>query len=102
VTVIRVTASTMGQSSPASVSSVGWYRWRKMPGWTPNDPRCQEETASDPAVQKAEKAARLAEFAGYLGQGLTAQQAGRLIGLSPKTSRTYERELRQQEKEAQR
>jgi hypothetical protein len=96
---VKMTALTSGQSSPASVATgTGFYRWRGHADWTPNDPRFREETSGAPAVCKAEKAVRLKEFAGYLEQGLTAQQAGRLIGIAAKTARTYERELQEQQR----
>ena len=101
----KVISSTMGRSTPATVNidadngQDGYYRWHKIPGWVPNDPRCKPETSSGPAIGKADKAARLAEFAGYLKQGLTAQQAGRLVGIAAKTARTYDRELKEQQPE---
>lgn len=101
----KVVASTMGRSTPATVSvdadsgESGYYRWHKMPGWVPNDPRCRRpEAPSGPAALKADKAARLAEFAGHLERGLTAQQAGTLMGLAAKTARTYERELQERQR----
>jgi len=97
----KVTASTMGQSSPASVAGDGsrGYRWRGNEDWEPNHPDYREEKpSSGPAAQRSEKAARLAEFAGYLADGCSAQQAGRLMGLAPKTARTYARQLAEQQR----
>jgi hypothetical protein len=105
----RVTAITMGHASPASVAAgTGYYEYRKLPGWKPNDPRCRQApvpTATDAEMEglrargrqsSAEKAARLERFAGFLKEGLTAPEAGRRLSppVSPKTARAYARQLR--------
>lgn len=96
---IKVTHSTMGVSTPATVAEgAGYYRYKRDPLWTPNDGRYPREAVTGPAVCRADRAARLAEFARYLEQGLTAQQAGQLVGIAAKTARTYERELREQQR----
>jgi len=111
VSTIRVSYSTMGQSSPATVrddagdGEGGYYHYKRDPDWFPNDPRYYPERAEAPdelhpanAKAMAGRKERLAEFAGYLDQGLTAQQAGKLIGIAPKTAKAYERELKDQQR----
>jgi hypothetical protein len=93
----------MGRSTPATLSEDAggsYYKYRGDPEWAPGAARYRRPGTSDgPAASRAGKAARLAEFAGYLAQGLSAQQAGRLMGLAPRTSRTYERELEERQRE---
>jgi hypothetical protein len=111
----RVTAITMGHASPASVAAgTGYYEYRKLPGWKPNDPRCRQApvpTATDAEMEglrargqqsSAEKAARLEKFAGFLKEGLTAPEAGRRLSppVSPKTARAYARQIRQRQEAA--
>jgi hypothetical protein len=88
---IKVVMTTMGQANPAHVSERKDYKWNGDPGKSEAARTARPEGA--PAVTE-ERAKRLEEFAGYLDQGLTAVQAGRLLGVEPRTARTYEREVR--------
>ncbi|MFZ0173754.1 MAG: hypothetical protein WAL04_18875 [Acidimicrobiales bacterium] len=98
---IKATALTSGQSTPASVGNGKPYRWNGHADWTPNHPAYREpKPESGPALQRGERAARLREFAGYIDQGLNATQAGRLVGIAPKTARSYLSELLEQRREA--
>lgn len=99
---IEVTYSTMGQSSPASAGKGGWYRWNGDPG---KSEEARTARAGRACGITEERAKRLEEFGEYLDQGLSAVQAGRLLGIQPSTARHYERDLkilraRQQEETA--
>ena len=109
----EITASTMGRSSPASVGSGRYYRWRGL--CEPGDPRYREPAprpASEAVMDgvralgrqsSAGKAARVAEFARLREGGLTVQEAGRRLvpPVSPKTARAYERQIKKQQQEGE-
>lgn len=93
---IDVTYSTMGRTSHAHVAEGRPYRYRGDPDWTPNDPRYKEDPThlGRAAGITEERAKRLKEFGEYLDQGLSAVQAGRLLGVQPSTARHYQRDLK--------
>ena len=106
MSVIRATYTTMGQSSPATVrddaddGEDSYYRWRKIPGWVPNDPRCRKGAAPPPVVHPANatratgRAARKAEYARLqLEEHLTKEQAAERLGICHSTMQTYQREF---------
>jgi hypothetical protein len=95
---IRVTSSMAGSPAPGVEELSGGYRWRKIPDWEAGDPRYREDapviaTAQGGAVARsAERAARMAEFTQYRERDLSVAEAGRRVGVTYKTARTYERE----------
>ena len=100
--------STMGVSTPATAGDghAKPYRYRGDPDWTPGDRRYRDKTTEPSGgsslhnlKSSASRRERLAEFASYLEQGLTAAQAGKLLKIAPKTARTYWRELKEQQRE---
>ena len=97
---IRVTASTMGVSTPATVSqdagSVGYrYRYRGDPEWRPG--RDREDDAGTPyrpaAKRTAARAERLARYCAARLEGKDRAGAAELAGISESTSRQYEQEF---------
>ena len=104
----KVTASTMGVSSPASVAddaddASGGYHYKRDPTWTPNDPRYRDdaqapsELCSQNAVRSAGKRQRLAEFARLTTEeGLTQTQAAARLGICLSTAQEYAREIKRQ------
>ena len=104
---IKVTASTMGVSTPATVSqdagSVG-YRYRGDPEWRPG--RDREDDAGTPyrpaAKKTAARAERLARYCALRLDGKTKAEAGDLLGVHESTSRQYEREFRDRQREERR
>ena len=106
---IRVTASTMGVSTPATVSqdagSVGYrYRYRGDPEWRPG--RDREDDAGTPyrpaAKRTAARAERLARYCAARLEGKDRAGAGDLLGVHESTSRQYEREFRDRQREERR
>jgi hypothetical protein len=99
---IHVTASTMGTSTPASAGEGARpYRWRKIPGWTPNDPRYRDASeAPHPqnARTKAKRAARLAEYARLRLEGTSSEAAAERLSLARSTRGQYEREFKRQQR----
>lgn len=97
---IKITASTMGVSTPASVGNGKPYRWRGL--CEPGDPRYREAVKPlPPAMAEAvrAKAERFREFCQYRDDGASVAQAARLIEVSIATARTYERERKEQQRE---
>ena len=104
--VIRAAFTTIGQSSPASViedAEGTGYRWRKIPGWTPNDPRCREPGRGGAALPQNVKATsakqrRITRYCELRLAGKTRTEAASdpdvLVGDS--TSKAYEAEFKTQ------
>lgn len=102
---VRAVFTTMGRSTPATVSvdadngedgEDGYYRWRKTPGWVPNDPRFREPgRGGEPLPQNrsatAAKRARIAEYTRRRLAGESKEQAAAGIGISASTMGYYER-----------
>ena len=89
-----VVMTTMGQSSRTSLTDRKPYRWRGTPGWMPGS-RGDDEVIGRPAGPPPMSAARLqriARFAALLDQGLTIEEAGKQMGVAPRTAELYERE----------
>ena len=92
---IRPTFTTIGQSSPASVGSGGWYRYngdkpeKKRP---PSDPLPQNVKATT-AKQK-----RFAEYTRLRLEGKSKDEAAAEIGVAASTAAYYERELKDQQR----
>ena len=106
---IKVTASTMGVSTPATVSEdagTGYYHFKRDPSWKPGDPRYREGepgTPYRPAAKKtAARAERLARYCALRLEGKTKAEAGDLLGVHESTSRQYEREFRDRQREERR
>ena len=91
---IRPTFTTMGQSSPASVSDDaggGYYKYR-------GDKPLKKGAPAEPSTQNARamkgRAARLAEFRRLRrAEKLTKEQAAERLGISRSTMQVYEREF---------
>jgi hypothetical protein len=102
---VRVISSTMGQSSPASVTGdAGYYHFQRDPSWTPNDPRYRDEirpagAAAGRAVKAKER--RFREFCAHRDAGRPVTEAGGFVGVSVATARSYERERLDALREAQ-
>jgi len=111
---IKVTASTMGRPSPASVrddagnGEDSYYRWRKMPGWVPNDPRCRNGAAQprEPGVPQPQNAKATAMRAERLRRYFAARDAGKSeaeaaaeAGVRETAGRAYEAEYQEQRQE---
>ena len=91
-----VVMTTMGQASRTSLTGRKPYRWRGTPGWMPGS-RGDDEVIGRPAGPPPMSAARLqriARFAALLDQGLTIEEAGKQMGVAPRTAELYEREGR--------
>ena len=95
---IKVTASTMGVSTPATVSEdagTGYYRWRGL--CEPGDPRYREDRPGTPyrpaAKRTAARAERLARYCAARLEGKDRAGAAELAGISESTSRQYEQEF---------
>lgn len=96
---IQVTPLTSGQVTPGYEQLGRPYRWNgKPPGW-PFDPATHDERDGHHHNADAGNAARirnrkqrLAEFTAHRDQGASVAAAGRLVGISPKTARDYERQ----------
>jgi len=88
---IKITASTMGVSSPASVAAgTRYYRYKG------NKPLAKEAGAPPPQNAKAMtgRRARVAEYKRLrLDEGLTKEQAAERIGISRSAGRYYELEF---------
>ena len=104
---IKVTASTMGVSTPATVSEdagTGYYRWRGL--CEPGDPRYREDRPGTPyrpaAKRTAARAERLARYCAARLEGKDRAGAGDLLGVHESTSRQYEREFRDRQREERR
>jgi hypothetical protein len=109
---IKPVYSTMGQSSPATVkedAGTGYYKYRGDKRWPENSKEYQNpplQPPSDGALAGAQerarqnsagKAGRIAEFAGYLADGCTVERAAELVGVTLKTARGYEQELKERQ-----
>ena len=95
---IKVTASTMGVSTPATVSQDagrGGYRYRGDPEWRPG--RDREDDAGTPyrpaARRTAARAERLSRYCAARLDGKDRAGAAELAGISESTSRQYEQEF---------
>ena len=107
---IRVTASTMGVSTPATVSEdagAGYYHFKRDPSWTPGDARYREDSPGTPYPHvvkgTAARAERLARYCGYRLEGKSRGEAAELVGICESTARQYEQEFRdRQQREAAR
>ena len=107
---IQATPLTSGRVTPGLETISGGYRWRGLPGWTPNDARYREPGGDRPlagcAERTARREARIAEFAtvlaalGYPDPATASPaavlEAGRRVGVAAKTARTYRATLKQQ------
>ena len=106
---ITVTATTMGQSTPATAAEGGGYRWRKIPGWVPNDPRLRGNTEprrpspqslrGSPEVRREERAKRYARFCQLRDEGMDVIPAGAEVGIERRAAARYEKQ-RREEREA--
>lgn len=100
---IRVTASTMGVTTPASVAAgTGWYRWRGNPAW-PGGHR-EPETAEHPqnARAAAGRRTRLAEWERLrVEEHLTREQAATRMGIQRSTAGSYERHLKNRQRDGE-
>ena len=92
---IKVTASTMGVSTPATVSEdagAGYYRWRGL--CEPGDPRYREDRPGTPYLPAAKgtaaRAERLARYCAHRSEGKSRAEAAELVGICESTSRQYE------------
>jgi hypothetical protein len=94
---VKVTYSTMGVSTPASVAEgTGYYRYR---GKRPH----QESPPSSPLPQNIKattaKQKRVAEYARLrLEEELTKEEAAERLGISSSTAAYYERDLKDQQR----
>ncbi len=72
------------------------YKYQKDPNWTPNCPRHREVIVRPANLQpmSSGRQQRIAEFAALLDQGLTVGEAGKRMGVAPRTAEVYEREGR--------
>ena len=103
---IKPAYTTMGQSTPATVSDdaadagAGFYRYKKDRTWKPNDPRYPkgDERPAEPSPQNvkaiAGRAARLAEFRRMRLDGVSKEDAAAALGISRSTMQDYEREFK--------
>ena len=104
----QVISSTMGQANESPLTERRPYRWRGRQGW-PFDPATHDERPVEHHNADAGNAARmtarqerLAAFAkalkDTLAEGLprprAVQEAGRRIGVQPKTARSYAADLK--------
>ena len=99
---IKATALTSGQSTPASVGNGKPYRYRGDAGLDAGRraPTGSPTSESGPALLREEKAARLSRVRRVPRAGpATPQQAGKLVGVAPKTARSYLSELLEQRRE---
>ena len=96
---IRVSYSTMGQSTPASVAEgTGWYTYKGKKPHRPEEIRGGHGPGPGHRNSKESKAERLRQFREHIEAGLSAAEAGKLIGIAPKTARTYANELKEQQR----
>ena len=107
---IVATPLTSGNATPGKEQPGGYYRFQRDPTWTPNDPRYRDPEPDPQAdghtARTARRKERLVEFAailkeaGYPDPGTApskaVQEAGRRLGLAPKTARSYRATLKQQ------
>ena len=104
----KVTFSTMGVSTPATVSEdaeggSGYY-YKRDRSWTPNDPRYypdRAEPSREPLPQNVKattaKQKRFAEFTRLLLEGASKEEAGAAIGVSASTANYYYRDFKDQQ-----
>ncbi len=105
----KVISSTMGRSTPSTVAEDAGrdsgYRWRKIPGWTPGDRRYRD-SGGDPPPHNTKavsaKQQRMARYAECRADGMTREQAAEQVEIGLDTARTYEREIREQQRRAAR
>ena len=101
---IKPTFTTMGQSSPATVSEDteggSGYHYKRDRSWTPNDPRYYPDRAEpprDPLPQNVKattaKQKRFAEFTRLRLEGASKEEAGAAIGVSASTANYYNRDF---------
>jgi hypothetical protein len=91
--IIRATSTTIGQSSPDSLTLRKPYRWRQIPDWEPGDPRYRDDdTPRRPTGLTKERAKRLTDFALLRAQGLSILEAGEEMGVKAKTAYEYNRD----------
>ena len=97
---IKVTASMMGVSTPATGSQdagTGYYHFKRDPSWKPGDPRYREDEPGTPyrpaARRTAARAERLARYCAARLDGKDRAGAAELAGISESTSRQYEQEF---------
>ena len=100
---IKVTASTMGVSTPATVSEDaegGYYRWRGL--CEPGDPRYREDRPGTPYLPAAKgtaaRAERLARYCAHRSEGKSRAEAAELVGICESTSRQYEARYRDRQR----
>ena len=102
---IKVTASTMGVSTPATVSDDagrGHYRWHGIPGW-PDDPATVTSSAPAPdgsnkwrasnSARSRRREARKARCAELAAGGMKADPIAAEMQLNVSTVRRYLREV---------
>ena len=90
---IEVTYSTMGQASRAPLGNGQPYVWNGDPAKaTPAPQEGPRELRGGPKRRAEGKAERFARFCVLRGEGVGWREAGKRVGIQPKTARTYERE----------
>ena len=92
---IRISSSTSGTPAPGFEDLRVNYRWH---GMEPGDPKGREDALigrpAGPPPMSAARLQRIAEFAGHLDDGLSVEEAGKRMGVAPRTAELYEREGR--------
>ena len=97
---IKITASTMGISTPASVAEgTGYYRYR---GKQPETETRPGETLPQNAKATAGKRQRMAEYARLRLEGVSKDEAAERIGIKASTAAYYERDFKDQQREESR
>jgi hypothetical protein len=100
---IRVTASTMGVSTPATLAEDAggtYYKYRGDSRWTPNDARYRLPDKPHPQNTRTstERAGRLAEYGRLRLEGTSSEAAAERLGLARSTRGQYEREFQAQQR----
>ena len=95
---IKVSYSTMGQSTPASVAEgTGWYRYKgKKPLQEEKATRGGHGPGPGHRNSRESKAERFRVFCEHRADDVPVTEAGELAGVTAKTARTYERERKEQ------
>lgn len=92
---IRPVFTTMGQQSRASLGNDKRYRCN---GDKPHKPDGDPSPHNTKAVSA--KKQRMTRYAQALAEGMTREQAARSVEIGLDTARTYERELKEQQRGA--